>query len=111
MKRLIVYLGLGLLSCSSNFNTREIVDYTLKNGTTYEIRMDMPHSWSYKFENETEAIARDGSLIILFKTKIDTSKFAREGRVVDNNLDNKLELCDPEDECKEILVKIMKKIQ
>ncbi|MBI2148846.1 hypothetical protein HYU23_04145 [Candidatus Woesearchaeota archaeon] len=111
MKNTIITLALSLIGCNPNFNTGKIADYTLKNGAPYEIRMDKVYSLSYKFENETEAIARRDSLYILFKRKIDTSQFAREGRILDNNLDNKLELCDPKDECKDQLAKIMEKIQ
>ncbi len=104
MKNISIYLALGLLGCNSN--SKQIADYTITNGSPYEIRMNKVYTLSYRFENETEAIAGDGNLVILFKREVDVSKFAREGRIVDNGLDNRLELCDPQDECQEILTKL-----
>jgi len=103
------------LSCKPSVTNRDICNFVLGNGRTYSIDGENKIR-SYKLANETEIICYDmvpinsnlgleDSLVVLFKRSIDNSQFAREGRIVDNGLDEKLELCDPEDECKNTMKK------
>ena len=120
MKKIALSLVLMMLGCASNYGTKDIADYIMKNGSPYEITNGEVSALSYRFGNETDLIfydekpksnlGQEDSLVILFKRKIDTSRFAREGRVVDNGLDGKLELCDPEDECKQILIQAINRL-
>ncbi|MBS3167967.1 hypothetical protein J4216_02500 [Candidatus Woesearchaeota archaeon] len=121
MNRLLALALIGVFGCTNNYYIKDIAKYVNENGSPYQITMGEVYSRSYKFGNETEVIftdempkgnfGKEDSLVILFKRKIDTSRFAREGRVVDNGLDGKLELCDPNDECEQILIEAKSKLR
>ncbi|MBS3152836.1 hypothetical protein J4230_05500 [Candidatus Woesearchaeota archaeon] len=125
MKRLALYLGLVFASCSQD--TTDIARYALKNDQDLRkiaeeyITDSTPNMFNYRFSDETELIFTDypsyenygheDTLSIFFKRRVDISEFAREGRVADNGLDGKLELCDPEDECIETLKRVRQRIK
>ena len=125
MKKIIRYLVFCLMGC--NQDTTDIARYVLKNNQTLtkiaeKYRTEFtPNIFNYKFSDETELrftdylpyenYSHEDSLAVFFKRRIDISQFAREGRVVDNGLDGKLELCDPEEECIKTLNNIRQRIK